>query len=1605
METTSEQPEPDVVKVSILNEESIIIGFYLTDYLVKDLLSNFPASTYAIITDTIIASIHLEKLLNRFESAATELIRAKGENVSVPRFLTYAIPPGEESKTRETKAKIEDYLLSEACTRDTFIIAFGGGVIGDLVGFTAATFMRGVPFAQIPTTLLAMVDASIGGKTAVDTPHGKNLIGAFWQPKRIYIDLVYLETLPERQFINGMGEVIKSAAIWSENDFVNLENNVESIRSALKFKREVSFQGATVDTRTPGQSLLLSVIVGAVKFKAHVVTNDEKESGLREILNFGHGIGHAIETILSPEMLHGECISIGMVKEAEIARNLGYLNQVTLGRLIRCLQNYGLPVSYGEKKVLDLVGDKHEHVTVDRLMTIMKVDKKNRNGQKRIVLLGGIGKVNGKKATVVSDSVIHKILSPAIIVHPVEPSSDLKEHVTIKTPGSKSISNRALILASLGIGTCRLKGLLHSDDTQVMLSALMDLEGAKFEWEDDGETLVVTGGGGNVRVPNREIYLGNAGTAARFITTVCTLISPDSTTEEKKHTILTGNARMKQRPIGPLVDALRENGSQIKYLESDGCLPLEITPGEKSFRGGTINLAASISSQYVSSILLSAPYASEPVTLKLTGGQVISQPFIDMTIAMMESFGIKVERLDDDVYRIPQGHYKNPEIYMVESDASSSTYPLAIAAVTGTSCTLPNIGSSSLQGDAAFAVKVIRQMGCKVTQTPTSTTVQGPPIGSLKPLPNIDMESMTDAFLTASVLAAVASSQQDGEECVTRITGIANQRLKECNRIAAMIDELSKFGVVASELPDGIQIHGSKIDTLRGPTEGVHCYDDHRVAMSFSVLGCVVPGGTIIREKQCVDKTWPGWWDVLESKLSIKLEGLDLVPRQNDFKKVETTISPYCLSEQDASILFIGMRGAGKTYLGKAAAKALGRKYVDADHHFETTLSTTIPEFISKHGWEAFREKEFELLSSLLKMTSGCIISCGGGIVETPSSRNLLKEYIRKKGKVIHIVRDIKEIVKYLNTDTIRPAYGEDIYDVWRRREGWYKECSNYEFVAITVSSINGVTDEDIVQREWKLVERFLRFISGFTTDPIDTRSPRRSFFVSLTFPDITPALNHIPAITYGVDAIELRVDLLTQDGSLTSRDVNDVPSTDYVAQQLALIRRSSTLPIIFTVRSKGQGGRFPDNRKKEMFVLLGQAIKWGCEYIDLEIGGPSDLISNLISNKGYSKIIASWHDVSMRWDGEEIRKIFRTAQQYGDIIKLVGRAESIIDNFKLQEFVQSLHAENSKPIIAINMGEEGQLSRVLNKFLTPVTHPLLPSKAAAGQLSVREINQALHLIGQLPKKKYFVFGTPIRHSMSPTMHNTGFLTLGLPHVYDLFESQDVEAVKPILEDPEFGGASVTIPHKLSIMSYVDELTEHAKSIGAVNTIIVKDDDSDGRKLIGDNTDWLGIFHLIKPLIEVDSNTSALIIGAGGTSRAALYAVNKLGVEHIYMYNRTPVKVDALTKEFPDYRIQPIASLSQQLPVTPQIIVSTVPATANLEIPDDLLKFDQGVCVEMAYRPRITDLIKKCKSRGWHTIEGIQVLMEQGFWQFEAWTGRRAPREIIEEEVMKSYES
>jgi 3-dehydroquinate synthase len=269
---------------------------------------------------------------------------------------------GEQSKTIRNWSRIIDTLVGMKAGRDVCLLALGGGVIGDITGFAAASYMRGVPFVQLPTTLLAQVDASVGGKTAVNHGEGKNLIGAFHQPRAVVIDTDTLNTLPDREFRAGLAEVIKYGVIRDPEFFDWLETNSEALLQ-----------------RNP--SLLGSMIERSVRNKAEVVAEDELETGSRALLNFGHSFGHALETLTGySRLLHGEAVAIGMVVATRLSEQRGLCSAGTADRVKNLLEKFALPST--------LPGG----ITSDRILDAMKLDKKNLAGQTRLVLLEALGK-------------------------------------------------------------------------------------------------------------------------------------------------------------------------------------------------------------------------------------------------------------------------------------------------------------------------------------------------------------------------------------------------------------------------------------------------------------------------------------------------------------------------------------------------------------------------------------------------------------------------------------------------------------------------------------------------------------------------------------------------------------------------------------------------------------------------------------------------------------------------------------------------------------------------------------------------------------------------------------------------------------------------------------------------------------------------------------------------------------------------------------------------------------------------------------------------------------------------------------------------------------
>jgi 3-dehydroquinate synthase len=325
-------------------------------------IDNLPELTFdtkvVIVTNPTIAHFHLERLLNTVSAAQLHIV---------------TIPDGEAYKTLETVEKILAECFEQKLDRKSLLIAFGGGVIGDMTGFSASLYQRGIDFIQIPTTLLSQVDASVGGKTGVNNKYGKNLIGAFYQPKAVYIDPSFLETLPPREFAAGVAEVIKMAVMFDKDFFNYLQNadlnNTETIKEMIR---------------------------RSVELKAWVVNQDEKEAGIRAVLNYGHTFGHVVENETNyTTYLHGEAVAIGMVMANALAVELGLFTQEEAEKVKALLENSSLPTSYPIKDVDDF----YEHFFLD---------KKSANNRIKFILPHGIGAY--KMVSDIDEVIVKKVL-------------------------------------------------------------------------------------------------------------------------------------------------------------------------------------------------------------------------------------------------------------------------------------------------------------------------------------------------------------------------------------------------------------------------------------------------------------------------------------------------------------------------------------------------------------------------------------------------------------------------------------------------------------------------------------------------------------------------------------------------------------------------------------------------------------------------------------------------------------------------------------------------------------------------------------------------------------------------------------------------------------------------------------------------------------------------------------------------------------------------------------------------------------------------------------------------------------------------------------------
>jgi 3-phosphoshikimate 1-carboxyvinyltransferase len=416
---------------------------------------------------------------------------------------------------------------------------------------------------------------------------------------------------------------------------------------------------------------------------------------------------------------------------------------------------------------------------------------------------------------------------------PIEIRPLSRLHASVRVPGSKSYTQRALIIASLAEGRSFLQGPLISEDTEYLTEALR-VFGAEVLLS--GQNLAITGTGGRLAPPRRPIFLGENGTAARFLLSVASLGSGDY------H--LTGSPRLCQRPVKPLLDALRSVGGAFTCEGKEGFLP--VTIHAKGIQGGRATFADAESSQYISSLLICAPHARTDVEIEVKGFTA-SRPYIAMTIEVMRRFGVSVEREAGNGYVVRSGQSYRGSSYSVEGDASSASYFFLAAALCRGTVRVSPMSRKTLQGDGGF-LGTLEELGCAVSSGESWVEIEGRPLPAGDRI--FDMGDMPDMVPTLAVLSAVRQGR-------TVIRNAAHLRIKESNRLEALARELAKTGIRAEEREDGLVIQGG---SPRGAE--IETYNDHRIAMSFAVLGLGVPGMRIA-DPACVGKSFPGFWEEL----------------------------------------------------------------------------------------------------------------------------------------------------------------------------------------------------------------------------------------------------------------------------------------------------------------------------------------------------------------------------------------------------------------------------------------------------------------------------------------------------------------------------------------------------------------------------------------------------------------------------------------------------------------------------------------------------------------------------------------------------------------------
>lgn len=773
------------IRLSGGRDYDIRIGRGLLDELGPLLREIWDGKRVAVVTDSNVAPLYGDRVETSLRQAGFETKRV-------------VFPAGEKSKNLSGLELIYDQLLSPepfTLTRSDLVVALGGGVTGDMAGFAAGTILRGVPYVQVPTTLLAQVDSSVGGKVAVDLKQGKNLAGLFYQPKLVLIDPDTLQTLPDRVFLDGMGEVVKYGLIREP--------------ALWRLLSEVSGREAL-------QPFMEEILYTCCDCKRRIVEADERDTGERMLLNFGHTIGHAYEKLGGYEKwMHGEAVACGMYAILRIGEQHGFTRPGLAASLRELLTRQGMPWDAGA-------------VPEEELVATLAYDKKGSGSTIRPVFVRTPGNSFYEplpRETFV-DWVLSKDDTPEM---PAEKESlppfkkaariwsgALSGEVTL--PGSKSVGHRMVIAASLAGGESCLKNLTPSKDIDATLLAVESLGAKVLSREGDAVTLM----GIHDRPQSIPVIdCGESGSTLRFMIPVALAVAGGCPVS------FTGHGRLMERPLQPYFDLFAEKG--IAYHLQDGVLTVQgkLTPGE-------YRLSGKVSSQFITGLLLALPVlAGEGESRIVITDSLESKGYVDMTLAVLRQFGIEAENVNGDytVFRVPAGQQYRFGHFTVEGDYSQAAFFLAYNAAAGGGVTLKGLNPDSVQGDKAAA----------------EILAQYPQAGDL----TVDASGIPDLIPALAVAAAFRA-----EGSVT-FAHAGRLRLKESDRLATTFQLLSCLGAEVEEGEDWLRVNG----TGYLPGGGViDCCNDHRIAMSGAVAAALAENSVLLLGTECVNKSYPAFW-------------------------------------------------------------------------------------------------------------------------------------------------------------------------------------------------------------------------------------------------------------------------------------------------------------------------------------------------------------------------------------------------------------------------------------------------------------------------------------------------------------------------------------------------------------------------------------------------------------------------------------------------------------------------------------------------------------------------------------------------------------------------